>query len=136
MRDTQPRRPARLFYVAGCVARNASPRAFPASTSSPSFSGAADRSGSGRVREGELDDHWAQRAAMNPASLGKALLSKEVLRFLRRDIRKREGLLIDEEDLATALHDMMSTEARELMGPMRIRRRRKATKKPETMIKD
>lgn len=85
------------------------------------------------VRKGDLDDHWARRAAMNPASLSKALFSEEVLRVLRRDIRKREGLLVDEEDLATALHDMMSTEARELIGPVRIRRRRKAIKKPETV---
>lgn len=83
------------------------------------------------VRKGELDDHWLQRAAMNPVSLGKALFSEEVLGFLRRDIRKREGLLLDEEDLAAALHDMLSIAARELIGPVRIRRRRKAGKKPE-----
>lgn len=80
------------------------------------------------VRKGELDDHWAHRAALNPASISKALFSEDVLRMIRRDVRKREGLSIDEEDLATALHEMMSVEAREQMGPMRIRRRRKASK--------
>ena len=62
---------------------------------------------------------------MNPASIGKALFSEEVLRFIRRDIRKREGLLVDEEDLAAALQEMMSPEARERIGPVRIRRRRR-----------
>jgi hypothetical protein len=66
---------------------------------------------------------------MNAASIGKALFSEEVLRFVRRDIRRREGLLVDEEDLASALHEMLSTDAREQMGPMRIRRRPRWTPK-------
>jgi predicted type IV restriction endonuclease len=81
------------------------------------------------VRKGQLDDHWTERAALSPASIGKVLFSEEVLRMIRRDIRKREGVSVDEEDIATALHDMMSTEAREIMGPMRIRRRRKLAKR-------
>lgn len=81
------------------------------------------------VRKGELDNHWEHRTAMSPVALGKALFSEEVLGFLRRDIRKREGLLVDEEDLATALQEMMSPAAREMMGPIRIRRRRKAAVK-------
>jgi predicted type IV restriction endonuclease len=90
----------------------------------------------GSVRKGDHDKHWAQRLAMNASSIGKALFSEEVLRFLRRDIRRREGLLVDEEDLAAALHDMLSPEAREQMGPMKIRRRRKTAKKePETASK-
>lgn len=84
------------------------------------------------VRKGQHDDHWAHRGAMNPASIAKALFSEDTLRVIRRDIRKREGLLVDEEDLATALHQMMSSDARELMGPLRIRRRRKASKRPLT----
>jgi hypothetical protein len=67
--------------------------------------------------------------ALNASSIGKALFSEEVLGLIRRDIRKRESLSVDEEDLATALHAMLSPEAREGIGPMRIRRRRKAAKK-------
>lgn len=80
------------------------------------------------VRKGRLDNHWAQRAAMNPASVGKTLFSEDVLRIIRRDIRKREGLSVDEEELATAIHAMMSSDAREQMGPLKIRRRRRAAK--------
>ena len=81
------------------------------------------------VRKGQLDDHWAKRVAMNPASVGKSLFTEEVLRMIRRDIRKRENLVVDEEDLANAIHEMMTPEAREQIGPMRIRRRRKPTRK-------
>lgn len=81
------------------------------------------------VSKGRHDDHWAHRLAMNASSVAKALFSEEVLRLIRRDIRKREGLSVDEEDLAEALHNMMSAEARELIGPVRVRRRRKPVKK-------
>jgi hypothetical protein len=53
------------------------------------------------------------------------LFTEEVLRFIRRSIRKNEGILIDPEDLAKAIHEMLSTEARERIGPVRVRRKRK-----------
>lgn len=81
------------------------------------------------VRKGQLDDHWDKRVAMNPASVGKSLFSEAVLRLIRRDIRKRENLVVDEEDLAKAIHEMMTPEAREQIGPMRIRRKKKPTRR-------
>jgi hypothetical protein len=47
------------------------------------------------------------------------------LNFIRREIRRRERILIDQEDLANAIHGMLSTEAREQIGPVKIRRRMK-----------
>jgi len=86
------------------------------------------------VRKGRLDGHWTERAALSPASIAKVLFSEEVLRMIRRDIRKREGVAIDEEDIATAVHGMMSTEAREVMGPMKIRRKRRQKRVEEVTI--
>jgi hypothetical protein len=39
------------------------------------------------------------------------------------------GLLIDQEDLAKAIHDMMCQEAREEIGRIRIRKRKKVMRK-------
>ena len=47
-----------------------------------------------------------------------------MLRVIRREIRRDAGFLIDQEDLGTAIHQMLSQEARELVGPLRIRRHR------------
>lgn len=82
------------------------------------------------IRGGELDAFWQRRVALNPESIAKALFTEEVLRFIRREIRKREGVLIDQEDLGAAIHGMLCPEARERIGPMKIRRRRvvRATK--------
>jgi hypothetical protein len=77
------------------------------------------------LKKGELDEYWDQRVALSPASIGRALFTEKVLKVLRREIRRREKILINEEDLATAIHEMFSTEARERIGPMKIRRTRK-----------
>jgi predicted type IV restriction endonuclease len=78
------------------------------------------------IRKGELDDFWAQKVALAPVSIGRSLFHEDTLRLLRRDIRRREGLAIDEDDMAKALHEMLSVEARELIGPVKIRRTRAA----------
>jgi predicted type IV restriction endonuclease len=76
------------------------------------------------IRNGEHEAFWQRRLALGPASIGKSLFTEEVLHFIRRDLRKREGVLVDEEDLGAAIHDMLSAEARERIGPLKIRRKR------------
>jgi hypothetical protein len=57
---------------------------------------------------------------------------EEALKLIRREVRRREGILIDEEDLATAIHEMFSIEVREQVGPVKIRRRAKPRKQGAT----
>ncbi len=76
------------------------------------------------IAKGGLDDYWQHRSALSAGSIGGALFMESVLMLIRREIRRREGLLIDVEDLGAALHGMLSTEAREQIGPLKIRRRR------------
>lgn len=76
------------------------------------------------IRKGEHEAFWQKQKALGPASICRALLNEGVLRLLRREIRRDEGLLIDSEDLAAAIQSMLSPEARELAGPLKIRKRR------------
>ncbi len=64
------------------------------------------------VRKGEHEIFWKKYTALDAQSLGRALYSDTVLRLIRREIRRREGILLDEEDLAKAMHDMLSDDAR------------------------
>lgn len=82
------------------------------------------------ISAGKHEKFWQLHAALDPCSLGKALYAENVLRLMRRDIRRREGILVDEEDLASAIHEMLSTEAREKIGPVKIRRRRASRAAP------
>lgn len=90
------------------------------------------------IVKGDLEDYWQKTAALHPGSIGKAIFTEDVLRFIRREIRKKEGIMIDEEDLAKAIHEMFSAETREQIGPMKIRRKRKIkeTKQPEEEKKE
>jgi hypothetical protein len=81
------------------------------------------------VRKGELEDYWAKTTALCAGSIGKVLFNEGVLRLIRREIRRDTGLLIDSEDLAKSIHDMLSKEAVEQIGPLRIRKRRRTTRK-------
>lgn len=75
------------------------------------------------VARGALENYWTHRVALGPESIGKALFTEEMLGRLRREIRRREKIPIDVEDLCTALHGMFSTEAREQIGPLKIRKK-------------
>ncbi len=86
------------------------------------------------VRKNGLEEFWAQRVALSPESIGRALFHEDTLRLLRRAIRKKEGLGVDEEDLAKAIHDMMSVEAREIIGPLKIRRTRAPRQARKTAV--
>jgi len=78
------------------------------------------------MKKGELEAYWERHVALSPTSIGRALFTEECLRLLRREIRRREGVLIDQEDLGKAVHGMLSIEAREQIGPLRVRRKAKA----------
>ena len=77
------------------------------------------------IKKGELEEYWEHRVALGPESIGRALFTEEILKRIRREIRRHEGILIDEEDLASAIHNMLSMESREQIGPLKIHRTRK-----------
>jgi predicted type IV restriction endonuclease len=80
------------------------------------------------ILKGEHEDYLRQRQALSPASLARALFSYDVLARIRRHVRKREGLLLDIEDLAAGFRQMFSAEAREQIGVIRVRRKKRAKK--------
>lgn len=77
------------------------------------------------IKNNDHEEYWKCRVALSPESIVKALFTEDVLQIIRRQIRKNEGLLIDTEDLANAIHEMFSAETREITGPVRIRRKKK-----------
>ena len=81
------------------------------------------------ISKGEHEQFWQRHLALSPESIGKVLFIEETLRFLRRQLRKSEGMLFDIEDLAESMHNMFSTEARERIGPLKIRKRKPKIKR-------
>lgn len=86
------------------------------------------------IKKGELEEYWEHHVALSPESIGRAVFTEGALKLIRREIRRREGVLIDEEDLAKAIHAMLSTEAREQIGPPRVRRKSKSRTRPGAVV--
>lgn len=76
------------------------------------------------IIRGEHEEFWSKQAALNPRSIVRALFFEDTLKLIRREIRKQEGMLIDEEDLGIAIQSLFSPEVREQIGPFKIRRKR------------
>lgn len=76
------------------------------------------------IARGELDKYWEHKSALSAASIARAVFCEDTLRFIRREIRRHEDVIVDEEDLANAIHEMLSAETREAVGPVKIRRKR------------
>lgn len=72
-----------------------------------------------------LEDYWKHKQALDIPSLGTALFSEDVIELLRREIKKKTGLRPDPEDVANALNEMLTVEARQALGPPKIRKTRK-----------
>jgi hypothetical protein len=81
------------------------------------------------VKKDELGDYWKRYSAIRPGSVGNALFQECVLKLLRKEIHHDTGLLIDCEDLANALQEMLSDNVREEIGPPKIRHHRASTRK-------
>ena len=77
------------------------------------------------VRRELHEDLWRKTTALSPQSIGKTLFTESVIRLIRRELRRVERISIDEEDLVAAIKELFSVEAREQMGPVKLRRRRK-----------
>ncbi len=88
----------------------------------------------GAIAKGEHEEYWTRRQALGPESIGRALFTFDVLARIRREIRRKESLLIDVEDLARAIRELFSAEARERIGIVKVARRKlkKAKKTDKT----
>jgi hypothetical protein len=75
------------------------------------------------IRKEEHEAFWERNVAMNAESVGRVLFDEQVLAVIRREIHRSKDVLIDIEDLALAIHDLLSIEAREKIGPPKIRHR-------------
>jgi hypothetical protein len=81
------------------------------------------------ILKGEHEDYLRHRQALDPESLAKAIFTYDTLRVVRRLLRRREGVLLDVEDVAAAIKELFSTEAREKIGVVRIQRKKRIKKK-------
>ncbi|TAJ07093.1 MAG: hypothetical protein EPO61_14035 [Nitrospirae bacterium] len=78
------------------------------------------------VSEG-LEDFWAHKKTLSPASLVKALFTEEVLNALRRDLHRKSEVRLELTDVAASLRRLLNPEV--LTEDIKIRKARKKKKK-------
>lgn len=81
------------------------------------------------MKKNALDEYWAQRKVLSPASVVRVLFHEDVLKLVRRFLRKDAEAMLDIEDVFTAVRDVISKEALAEAGDLGIVRRRKRKKK-------
>ncbi len=79
----------------------------------------------GAIKKGDLDEFWGQKKVLSPASVVKVLFHEDVLREVRRLLRKDAEAMLDIEDIFKAVRDVISKEALADAGDLGITKRRK-----------
>ena len=60
------------------------------------------------VEKGELEKYWKRCQALNPVNVSRYLLSSDVVRFVRRKLRKEAKILFHEEDVFDSIYAVIS----------------------------
>jgi hypothetical protein len=74
------------------------------------------------IKKGLLEDFWEHNSALNPKEISKSLFHETTLNWIRREIRKNSGILIDIEDLAKTIYEMLTPKAQGEIGQLKIRK--------------
>jgi predicted type IV restriction endonuclease len=82
------------------------------------------------MRKNLIEEFWQQQSSMNCDSIVRALFHEETINAIKREIRRKSGVLLDEDDVAEGLKRILSEDVLSTCGEdIRIRRRRKSRDK-------
>jgi predicted type IV restriction endonuclease len=80
------------------------------------------------ISKGNLDDFLAKKKILSPKSIVQAIFHENTLRLIRAHLKKSSGIKVDEEELAEHIKTMISKESWELIGDVKIVRKRRTAK--------
>ena len=83
------------------------------------------------VIKDELDKFWKRFSALEPTNLSKNLYSIEVVRFLKRTLKKNTGLLFSDDDILDSINKIITTKIDSIKPkmPLNITKKKKIEKK-------
>ena len=85
------------------------------------------------IKKNALEDFWQQRKALSPASVVRVLFEEEVLKLVRRYLRKDSEAMLDVQDVFKAVRDVISKEALAEAGDLGIKKKRKRRRRVQRM---
>src|SRR5262249_17326920 len=81
------------------------------------------------VQKDLLEDYWAQKKVLRPASVVRVLFGHEVLVRVRRELNRDAPARLDLQDVFNAVRDVLSKEALLAAGDISLPKKRKKKKK-------
>ena len=76
----------------------------------------------------EINDYLAKVKTLSPRSIVQAVFHENSLKMIRACLRKSTGVRVDEQELVDNIKKMISQEAWEEIGDVKITRKRRSTK--------
>lgn len=80
------------------------------------------------ILKGELEDYYLKTQTLSPKSIVQAIFQEDSLRIVRKHLREANGISVDDEELTNSIREMLSKEAWEQIGDIKIKRKRKISK--------
>ena len=80
------------------------------------------------ILKGEHEDYYAKVKALSAKSVMQAIFQENTLRTIRLHLKKATGISVDEQDLVAGIKAMISPEAWESIGEVKIKRKRRISK--------
>ena len=83
------------------------------------------------VARGEMEDFYAKFKTLSPRSIVQALFHESSLKMIRACLKKSTGVRVDEQEVVDNIKKMISQEAWEVIGDVKISRKRRSIR-PKT----
>lgn len=80
------------------------------------------------ILKGELEDYYLIIKTLSPKSIIQAIFQEDTLRVIRKHLKAVNGININEDDLIESIKDMLSKDAWEQIGDVKVKRKRKIPK--------
>lgn len=80
------------------------------------------------ILRGELEDYYLKVKTLSPKSIIQSIFHEDSLKVIRRHLKESNGISVDEDELTDSITEMLSKEAWEEIGDVKIKRKRKINK--------
>ncbi len=80
------------------------------------------------ILKNELEDYYLRRKTLSPRSIIQAIFQEDTLRAIKKHLREATGVSVDEDELTDSIKDLLSKDAWEQIGNVKIKRKRKISK--------
>lgn len=81
------------------------------------------------ILKGEHEDYYAKVKVLSPKTIIQAIFQENTLKMIRAHLKKISGITIDEQDIVAGIKSMISTEAWDAIGDVKVKRKRKVSAK-------